>query len=102
VCWSNLRNLPLKVFLIIKKRTIAVYYTEGILTERSLKISWKRDIPYVYIPHHKKSNQITISNLNKNTDSGGWSYNVNDTPDFNGRTKGQILINCLHDDWSKL
>jgi general secretion pathway protein G len=59
-------------------------------------------IPYVYIPHHKKSNQIITTNLDKNTDSGGWAYKVDDTPDSSGRTKGQIWINCSHGDWSKL
>ncbi|MDR3253525.1 MAG: hypothetical protein LBT07_00990 [Endomicrobium sp.] len=67
-----------------------------------VKKGYIEKIPYVYIPYHKKSNIVLTSSLANNTDTGGWAYKYDDKPDSTGRVKGQIWINCSHDDWSKL
>jgi hypothetical protein len=77
-------------------------YPDSDISKELVEKGYIEKIPYVYLPHHKKSNQITITNTNENTDSGGWVYKVDDTLDSNGRTKGQIWINCSRGDRSKL
>jgi type II secretory pathway pseudopilin PulG len=103
------KEIATKKGLSSLRNAIAIYYSDNSgrypdsdISKEIVEKGYIEKIPYVYIPHHKKSNQITIDNLNKNTDSGGWAYKVDDTPDSNGRTKGQIWINCSHGDWSKL
>jgi hypothetical protein len=76
-------------------------YPDSDIAKELVEKGYIEKIPYVYIPHHKKSNQIVI-NLDKNTGSVGWMYKVDDSVDFNGRTKGQIWINCSYKNWSKL
>ncbi|MDR3195402.1 MAG: hypothetical protein LBT58_01205 [Endomicrobium sp.] len=111
-CFSVLaqsKEIAAKRGLASLRSAIAVYYSDNDgrypgddISKELVEKGYIEKIPYVYLPHHKKSNQVTITNLDKNTDSGGWAYKVDDTPDSNGRLKGQIWINCSHGDWSNL
>jgi hypothetical protein len=103
------KEIATKKGLSSLRSAIALYYADNNGNYPSSDISkelvekgYIEKIPYVYLPHHKESNQITIVNLDKNTDSEGWVYKVDDIPDSAGHTKGQIWINCSHDEWSKL
>jgi hypothetical protein len=103
------KEIATKKGLLSLINAITVYYSDnnggypcGDISKKLVEKGYIEKISYVYIPYHKKSSQITIANLNKNIDSGGWSYKVDDTSDSNGRTKWQIWINCSHVDWSKL
>jgi hypothetical protein len=103
------KEIATKKGLSSLRSAIAVYYADNNGNYPSTDISkelvekgYIEKIPYVYLLHHKKSNQIIIANLNRNIDSGEWAYKVDDSPDSTGHTKGQIWINCSHGDWSKL
>jgi type II secretory pathway pseudopilin PulG len=103
------KEIATKKGLSSLRSAIAVYYAynngkypDSNIAKDLVDKGYIEKIPYVYIPHHKKSNYITTTNLDNNTDSGGWAYKVEDTPDSSGRTKGQIWINCSHGNWSKL
>jgi type II secretory pathway pseudopilin PulG len=91
------------------KSAIAMYYgdndgnyPDANIAKELVEKGYIKQIPYVYIPHHKKSNLILTSNLTENTDTGGWAYKVDNTTDSTGKAKGRIWINCSHSDWNKL
>jgi Tfp pilus assembly protein PilE len=103
------REIATKKGLSSLRSAITIYYADNNgnypsrdIAKEIVEKGYIEKIPYVYLPRHKKSNQITIGNLDKNIDSGGWAYKVDDMPDSNGKTRGQIWINCSHGDWSKL
>jgi hypothetical protein len=105
------KGIATKKGLSSLRSAIAVYYADNNgkypgtnIAKDLVEKGYIEKIPYAYIPrhNHKKSNYITTTNLDKNTDSGGWAYKVDDTPDSSGRTKGRIWINCSQGDWSKL
>jgi prepilin-type N-terminal cleavage/methylation domain-containing protein len=91
------------------RSAIALYYGEnggkypGVdISKELVEKGYIKQIPYVYMPHHKDSNTISTHDLENNADTGGWAYKADDTTDSTGRVKGQIWINCSHGDWSKL
>ncbi|MDR2457861.1 MAG: hypothetical protein LBD41_05215 [Clostridiales Family XIII bacterium] len=103
------KEIATKKGLSSLRSAIALYYADNNGNYPSNNISkelvekgYIEKIPYVYLPHYKKSNHITTINFDKNTDLGGWAYKVDDTLDYSGHTKGQVWINCSHGDWSRL
>ncbi|MCA6070749.1 MAG: type II secretion system GspH family protein [Endomicrobium sp.] len=91
------------------RSAIALYYGDngakypGVdISKELVEKGYIKQIPYVYISHHKNSNVILTHDLEINTDTGGWAYKVDDMPNSPDRVKGQIWINCSHGDWSKL
>ena len=95
---------------------IAMYYGDhegnypsaDIAKELTENGKYIQEIPLAYCPtYHKKSNKIITGDFEKNKDTGGWAYKIDDTEDGSGRVKGQIWINCTHQDskgnaWSDL
>jgi hypothetical protein len=79
------------------------HYPDVDIAKELVEKGYMRKIPYVvYISHHKKPNSILTYDLANNTDVGGWAYKADETSDSTGGVKGQIWINCLHNDWNKL
>ncbi|MDR2427099.1 MAG: hypothetical protein LBD46_08000 [Endomicrobium sp.] len=95
---------------------IAMYYGDhegnypsaDIVKELTENEKYIQEIPYAACPpYHKKSNKIYTSDFEKNRDLCGWAYKADDGDDGSGRVKGQIWVNCIHQDskgniWSEL
>ena len=98
------------------RSAIAMYYgdnegnypSEDIVKELTENGRYIQEIPFAYCPpYHKKSNRICVGDFEKNKDLGGWAYKADDAEDGSGRVKGQIWVNCTHQDskgnvWSEL
>lgn len=95
---------------------IAMYYGDhegnypstDIVKELTENGKYIQEIPYAYCPpYHKKSNRIYTGDFDKNRDLCGWAYKADDADDGTGRVKGQVWVNCTHQDskgnvWSEL
>ncbi|AKL97844.1 type II secretion system protein [Endomicrobium proavitum] len=84
-----------------------VYPSTDIIKELTDDSKYIDKIPTAYTGHHRKTNDITTSDFDKNPDTGGWAYKSDDAPDSTGKIKGQIWINCTHTDshgnvWNQL
>ncbi|MCL1971768.1 MAG: hypothetical protein FWG57_02115 [Endomicrobia bacterium] len=98
------------------RSAIAMYYgdNEGnypsadIVKELTENGRYIQEIPFASCtPYHKKSNKVYVGDFEKNKDLGGWAYKADDDEDGTGRVKGQIWVNCTHQDskgnvWSEL
>ncbi|MDR3243166.1 MAG: hypothetical protein LBT79_00280 [Elusimicrobiota bacterium] len=99
------------------RSAIALYYSDNggsypsadIVAEISGENKYISIIPYIHISQHKKRNQIMIMEglADKDLDSGGWAYKLDDAADNTGRRKGDLWVNCSHENlrgeiWSSL
>jgi type II secretory pathway pseudopilin PulG len=77
-------------------------YPDANISKELVEKGYIKEIPYAYIPGHKKSNVIYVKDLESNVDVGGWGYKVDDFKDSTGKHQGQIWVNCSHGDWGSL
>ncbi|MDR3124622.1 MAG: type II secretion system GspH family protein [Endomicrobium sp.] len=103
-------DIATKKGLTYLRSAIALYYSENSgkypdanIAKELVQKGYIQEIPYAYIPGHKKSNTIHVDNLENNVDTGGWAYKASDIKDSTGKYKGQIWVNCSCGDyWSNL
>jgi type II secretory pathway pseudopilin PulG len=91
------------------RNAISLYYSENDgkypdvnIAKELVEKGYIQDIPFVYIPGHKKSNTIYTDNLANNVDVGGWAYKADSIKDSTGKYQGQIWVNCTCGDWGNL
>ncbi|MDR1522358.1 MAG: hypothetical protein LBS29_00115 [Endomicrobium sp.] len=77
-------------------------YPDANIAKELVEKGYIREIPYVYIPGHKKSNIIHVKDLENNVDVGGWAYKVDDFNDSTGKHQWQIWVNCSYGDRGNL
>ena len=88
------------------RTAIAMYYADhdgnypsaNIVAELTQDRKYLDKIPSVHIGRHPRSNNILVTDLDKDQDTGDWAYKVDDSTDSTGKVKGQIWINCTHKD----
>ncbi|MDR0822218.1 MAG: hypothetical protein LBN20_00345 [Endomicrobium sp.] len=105
---KNLNALRSAIALYYSDNT-GSYPSENIFQEIAEDKKYINKIPAVNLSKHKKSNSIVImkGSEDKDLDTGGWAYKVDDEKDNTGKRKGDLWINCSHKNlqdavWSSL
>jgi type II secretory pathway pseudopilin PulG len=102
-------DIATKKGLASLRSAVSLYYTDNggkypdaNIEKELVEKGYIQEIPYAYIPGHKKSNIIYTKNLASNIDVGGWAYKADSIKDSSGKYQGQIWINCTCGDWGNL
>ncbi|MDR0676189.1 MAG: hypothetical protein LBF97_04010 [Elusimicrobiota bacterium] len=102
-------DIATKKGLASLRSAISLYYSDnggkypGVnIAKELVENGYIQEIPFVYIPGHKKSNIIYTDNLANNVDVGGWAYKADSIKDSTGKYQGQIWVNCTCGDWGNL